>query len=81
MKRNISIAVISMLIFALFAGFLSFGYAQAADGGKIHGKIVVANRGSGDISVIDARRGELGEDDAEIADVRPAPVPVVQHLR
>jgi DNA-binding beta-propeller fold protein YncE len=59
MKRNISIAVISMLILALFAGFLSFGNAQAAGEERTHGKIVVANRGSGDISIIDASRGEL----------------------
>lgn len=43
----------------LFAGFFSFGDAQAAGKGRINGKIVVANRGSGDISIIDARLGEL----------------------
>jgi YVTN family beta-propeller protein len=59
MKRYFSIGVISLFILALFAGFFAFGDAQAAPSGRSHGKIVVANRGSGDISVIDARRGEL----------------------
>jgi YVTN family beta-propeller protein len=59
MKRSLSITVISMLILALFAGFFSFGAAQAAGDEQGQGKIVVANRGSGNISVIDARSGVL----------------------
>ncbi len=59
MKRSLSITVISMLILALFAGFFSFGAAQAAGDGQGQGKIVVANRGSGNISIIDAGNGEL----------------------
>lgn len=59
MKRYFSIGVISLFILAIFAGFFAFGDAQAASYGGSHGKIVVANRGSGDISVIDALGGEL----------------------
>ncbi len=59
MKRSLIIAVSSMLILALFAGFFSFGTAQASAGGHNQPKIVVANRGSGTISVIDARSGAL----------------------
>ena len=59
MKHKISITLIGVLILALFAGFLVFGHAQAATDWQIQGKIVVANRGSGNISVIDARSGEL----------------------
>jgi YVTN family beta-propeller protein len=59
MKRHFTIGIISVIILALFAGFFSFGAAQAAGKWNTHGKIVVANRGSGDISVIDARRGKL----------------------
>lgn len=59
MKRYLTIGVLSIFILALFAGFFSFGTAQASAKNGVKGKIVVANRGSGDISIIDARRGEL----------------------
>ena len=59
MKHKFSITLIGVLILALFAGFLAFGYAQAAADGQLQGKIVVANRGSGNISIINARSGEL----------------------
>jgi YVTN family beta-propeller protein len=59
MKRHFSIGVISVLILALFAGFFSFSAAQASPQKPAHGKIVVANRGSGDISIIDAQSGHL----------------------
>jgi hypothetical protein len=57
MKRSFSIGVMSLLMLMLFAGFF-IGDAYAGDFGNVNGKIVVANRGSGDISVIDARQGE-----------------------
>lgn len=59
MKRDLIVGVISIFILALFAGFFSFGVSQASAKEHVQGKIVVANRGSGDISIIDARRGEL----------------------
>ena len=59
MKRYFSIGITALFILAIFAGFFSFGDVQAASHGRSHSTIVVANRGSGDISVIDARRGEL----------------------
>ncbi|MFC1997916.1 YncE family protein [Chloroflexota bacterium] len=59
MKHKISITMIGVLVLALFAGFLAFGHAQAASDGQLQSKIVVANRGSGNISVIDARSGKL----------------------
>lgn len=54
MKRSISTTLIGLLILTLLAGFLSFGNAQAAADWQVQGKVVVANRGSGDISVINA---------------------------
>lgn len=61
--RKVSIFVMSVLmVLALAAGFLATGTAQAGSGvdvGEVGGKIVVANRGSGDISVIAASSGEL----------------------
>lgn len=59
MKYKISITLISMLTLALFTGFLTFGQAQASIDGQLQGKIVIANRGSGNISVINALNGEL----------------------
>ena len=59
MKRIFSTGVLSLLVLVLFAGFFSFEAAQAAGKGPNHGKIVVANRGSGDISIIDAHKGEI----------------------
>jgi DNA-binding beta-propeller fold protein YncE len=59
MKRNISTTLIGLLILTLFAGFLSFGNAQAVADWQAQGKVVIANRGSGDISVINAPSGQL----------------------
>lgn len=59
MKKSIFIGVISLLILALFAGFFAFNSAQASPKDIPAGKIVIANRGSGDISVLHARTGEL----------------------
>ncbi len=59
MRKPFVLATITLLIMALFAGFLLTGSAQAQADLPVTGKIVVANRGSGNISVIDARQGEL----------------------
>lgn len=60
MKRNFSMAVIGILFLALAAGFFAFTSVQPVSAeGQVQGKVVVANRGSGDISVIGARSGEL----------------------
>ena len=61
MKRFLTIGVMSILILPFFLGFLFLGGAQAASKGGNHGKIVVANRGSGTLSIIDAHKGELIE--------------------
>lgn len=59
MKNRISIILTGVLILALFAGFLAFGNARAVADWQVQGKVVVANRGSGDISVINAPGGQL----------------------
>jgi YVTN family beta-propeller protein len=59
MKKNVLRLTTSFLILALFIGLLPIGTVEAGAGGSTHGKIVVANRGSGDISVIEARTGTL----------------------
>jgi YVTN family beta-propeller protein len=59
MKHKFSITLIGVLILVLTAGFLAFGHAQAAADLQLQGKIVVANRGSGNVSVIVAHSGEL----------------------
>lgn len=80
MKRNLTITVIGTLILALFAGLLSYGTAQAEDEGQGKGNIVVANRGSGTISVIDAPSGTLLMNvplPQEQGDIFPEPMYVV----
>ena len=58
MKKLLSVSLFIMLAVALAAAVLPLGAAQAA-GGFDGGKIVVANRGSGTISVLDALTGEV----------------------
>lgn len=59
MKKLLIPLALALLIMALIAGPLAAGPAYAASELSTHGKIVVANRGSGSISVIDAQAGEL----------------------
>ncbi len=59
MKKNVLRLTTSFLILTFFIGLLPVGAAEAGANGPTHGKIVVANRGSGDISVIEARTGTL----------------------
>ncbi len=57
MNKNNLRGIYTLLILALTLGLLPAGAAQAGAQPPSQGKIVVANRGSGDISVIDARAG------------------------
>ncbi len=59
MKRSSLPLVLALLILALIAVPFAAGPAYAAGERPSNGKIVVANRNSGSISVIDARAGEL----------------------
>ena len=54
MKNQLSKTFIILFALAIVIGMLPGGSALAGAGQGGHGKIVVANRGSGDISVIDA---------------------------
>lgn len=58
MKKMIVI-VTSLMIFALFAGLFAAQTASAQTDMLVQGKIVVANRGSGSVSIIDAGDGDL----------------------
>ena len=58
MKKLLSISVLLILAVAVAAAALPLGTAQASAGFD-GGKIVVANRGSGTISVLDALTGEV----------------------
>lgn len=78
MKRTVSAVVLSLLV--LTFAVASFPAATAlADTQSTHrGKIVVANRGSGSISVISAHTGEVvGTYDLPAADSTPEPMYVV----
>jgi YVTN family beta-propeller protein len=60
-KRRFSI-VVSLLVLALLTTLTSSGLAYAGAGTQpARGKVVIANRGSGTISIIDAKSGELVE--------------------
>jgi YVTN family beta-propeller protein len=65
MRKPVNLVLVIVITLALFAGLLPTTTALAGKqpppggNGFADGKIVVANRGSGDISVIDARSGEL----------------------
>jgi DNA-binding beta-propeller fold protein YncE len=59
MKKEIHRIPYVLIILALLVGLLPAGAAQAGAQGSNQGKIVVANRGSGNISVIEARTGTL----------------------
>lgn len=59
MKKSTLLFTITMLIFSLLAGLLVTQTARAQTDMLVHGKIVVANRGSGSISIIDAGDGVL----------------------
>ena len=59
MKRPRITLALALLILALVAGPFAAGTASAAHQPPAGGKIVVANRGSGDITVIDAQSGAL----------------------
>ncbi len=59
MRRILLFATSMVLILALFIGLFPAGTALAGPEKSGQGKIVVANRGSGNMSVIDARSGTL----------------------
>lgn len=75
MFRKFSLLAVLLLLVMAGIGLYSFGEAQAHGGG---GKIVVANRGSGSISVIDANTDSLvGTFDLPAGDNQPEPMYVV----
>jgi YVTN family beta-propeller protein len=59
MKKEIHRIPYVLIVLALLVGLLPAGGAQAGAQVSNQGKIVVANRGSGNISVIEARAGTL----------------------
>lgn len=59
MRKNSVIIITFLLALGLFAGFFSAGPVLAGTDMAVDGKIVVANRGSGSISIIDAGNGDL----------------------
>ncbi len=59
MKKQIKLVIFIVFILALVVGAVPSGAALAGAGKSGQGKIVVANRGSGNISVIDAASGTL----------------------
>jgi len=61
MKGRFSFLLVGLLIVILLSGLLPAAAAQAQASDPSRAKIVVANRGSGSISVIDANAGTLRE--------------------
>lgn len=59
MNKIFKLSLFSLLAVALIAGLISIGVAQADGKFGRFGKIVIANRGSGTISVLDAQDGSL----------------------
>ena len=59
MKKGILRVILAVMVLAITAGFMLPGLAENPAGGQRGGKIVVANRGSGTISVISARTNEV----------------------
>jgi DNA-binding beta-propeller fold protein YncE len=80
MKRVVKPITISLLVAFLLMGLLA-GAASAHGAHASHGKIVVANRASGSISVIDARSGDLiANVDLPAGSLTPEPMYVVYTL-
>lgn len=81
MKKLVKPIALSLLAAALLIGLIPGGFASADGPHLPHGKIVVANRASGDISVIDAQSGALiANVDLPPGDFTPEPMYVVYTL-
>jgi DNA-binding beta-propeller fold protein YncE len=78
MKKLFTIVALTLVVVALTAAYLPSGTALAASESLSAGKIVVANRGSGTISVISTLTDEImGTYDLPAGDYMPEPMYVV----